>query len=186
MRSILIASALRTPPARITVLATLAACSFALAPLACAQDWKTYTYASDGFTITAPATPQMSSSSVPTDAGSFDVHTYSVDLENDAGALVVAVCNYGAAAKDKDPDVILQGAKNGSIANVHATLTSEKQITLNGYKGLEYEADGADAHLSARIYMVGTVLYQLVEVAPLNHPYPSTKRFFDSFQLISH
>jgi hypothetical protein len=100
--------------------------------------------------------------------------------------LVIAVCDYGAVAKDKDPDVLLQGAKNGSIANMHATLAGEKQITLGGYKGLEYGADSADAHLSARIYMVGTVLYQLIVVTPVNHTYPSAARFFDSFQLTAH
>ena len=123
---------------------------------------------------------------VLTAAGTFQVHSYVVDLQGDSVALVAAVCDYGAAAKDKDPDVLLQGAETGSIENVHATLTSEKKITLGGNQGREYEADSKDAHLSARIYMVGPVLYQLIEVSPVNHPYPGATRFFDSFQLIQH
>jgi hypothetical protein len=182
----MIGSAIRTAPGRIAAFATLAACSLALAPLSRAQDWKTYTYASDGFSITTPSAPQMTSTSVPTAAGSFDVHSYSIDLDGGSGALVVAVCNYGAVAKDKDPDTLLQGAKNGSITNLHGTLTSEKQIVLGDSKGLQFEADSPDAHLSARIYMVGTILYQLIAVMPLNHPYPNAARFFDSFTLTLH
>jgi hypothetical protein len=40
-------------------------------------------------------------------------------------------------------------------------------------------------HFSARIYLVGTTLYQTLTAAPLGKPFASATRFLDSFQLIA-
>jgi hypothetical protein len=40
-------------------------------------------------------------------------------------------------------------------------------------------------HFSARIYLVGTTLYQALTAAPLGKPYAGVPRFLDSFQLIA-
>ena len=62
---------------------------------------------------------------------------------------------------------------------------SERKIKLGVYPGIEYEAESDAAHFTARIYIVGSVLYQTLVVVPLGKPYDDTTRFLDSFQLIA-
>jgi len=100
-------------------------------------------------------------------------------------AMFVGVCDYGAAVTGKDPDALLQGAKNGALQNSKSHLLSEQKITLGVYHGVEFEAESDAAHFSARVYIVGTTLYQTLVVYPLGAPYAGTTRFLDSFQLIA-
>jgi hypothetical protein len=99
--------------------------------------------------------------------------------------MFVGVCDYGNATAGKDPDTLLQGAKNGALQNSNSHLTRETKITLGIYHGLEFEAESDAAHFYARIYMEGSTLYQTLVVYPLGSPYPDTVRFLDSFQLIA-
>jgi hypothetical protein len=80
---------------------------------------------------------------------------------------------------------VLQGAKSGALENTNAHLLSEKAITLGIYPGVEFEAENDTMHFSARIYLVGTTLYQTLIASPLGKPYAGTTRFLDSFQLIA-
>ena len=148
-----------------------------------APEWKSYSYPADGFIASYPSEPQMSKRDVPTDAGSFELRAYLV--EDGEAALYVGVCDYGSAVSGRNPDTVLQGAKTGAIGNVNAHLTREKKITLGTYPGVEFEADNDTMHFYARIYLVGTTLYQTLTAAPLAKPYANVTRFLDSFQLIA-
>ena len=75
--------------------------------------------------------------------------------------------------------------KKDALSNFNSHLLSEKKITLGTYPGVEFEAESDAAHFSARIYMVGTTLYQTLAVAALGKPYADATRFLDSFQLIA-
>ena len=79
---------------------------------------------------------------------------------------------------------MLQGAKQGAINNVKAHLLREKAVTLGSYPGVEFEAENDTMHFYARIYIVGTTLYQTLIASPLSTPYANATRFLDSFQLI--
>jgi hypothetical protein len=147
-----------------------------------AQDWKTYSYPADGFSASFPSMPEMQKRDVPTAAGSFELRSYIVAPSD--SAIFVGVCDYGAATAGKDPDTELQGAKNGALTNSKSHLVSENKITLGIYQGLEFESESDSAHFSARIYMVGTTLYQALVVSPLGKPYVGAARFLNSFQLI--
>ena len=157
--------------------------SLAAALAAQTPEWKSYSYSSDGFGAAFPSEPSMTKQNVPTDAGSFELRAYAV--EDGPTALFIGVCDYGAAAAGKDPDVLLDGAQKGAIANVSGHLVSGKKITLSIYHGVEFEAESDTFHSSARIYLVGTTLYQALTAAPLARPYAGSARFLDSFQLIA-
>ena len=146
-------------------------------------DWKTYTYSADGFSASYPFEPELQKKNVSTDAGTFELRSY-IGTEG-AVAMFVGVCDYGAFTAGKDPDALLQGAKNGALQNSNSHLLSEAKITFGVYHGVEFEAESDQAHFSARIYMVGSTLYQTLTVAPLGTPYAGTARFLDSFQLIA-
>lgn len=161
----------------------LAAILSAQTPAAQAQEWKTYSYPADGFSASFPSQPEESKRNVDTAAGTFELRSYIVD--SGAVALFVGVCDYGATVQGQDPDTLLQGAKNGALENSKTHLTRERKISLGIYHGLEFESESDAAHFYARIYMVGSTLYQIVVVSPLGQPYADTARFLDSFQLIA-
>ena len=155
---------------------------FAVALSARAQEWNSYSFASEGFRASFPSAPEQQKRDVPTDAGSFELRSYLVQA--DPYALFIGVCDYGAQTNGKDPDVLLQGAKQGALTNSNSHLISETRITLGIYHGIGFEAESDTAHFSARIYMVGDTLYQTLVVSPLGKPYAESARFLDSFQLI--
>ena len=153
------------------------------APLAAAGEWKAYSYPADGFSASFPSEPELQKRDVPTEKGSFELRSYVAEVT--PVALLVGVCDYGTATNGKSPDEVLQGARDGALKNSSSHLVSERNITLGIYRGVAFEAESDAAHFSARIYFVGSTLYQTVVVTPLNQPYPGTTRFLDSFQLIA-
>ena len=155
---------------------------FAVALSTQAQVWNSYSYPSDGFRASFPSEPQLQKTNVPTDAGAFELRAYLVEVS--PGALFIGVCDYGGKAEGKDPDTMLQGAKQGALRNVNGHLLSENRVTLGIYHGLAFEAENNTSHFSARIYMVGDTLYQTLVISPLGSNYADTTRFLDSFELI--
>jgi hypothetical protein len=148
-----------------------------------AQEWKPYSYPSDGFRASFPSQPQQSKQNVDTKAGTFEMRMYIV--ETSVVALLAGVCDYGQKAEGSDPDVVLEGAKQGALSNTNSHLLREKKITLAGYHGLEFESENDTTHFTARIFMVRTTLYQIVVVYSIKNTYTDTARFLDSFALIA-
>lgn len=171
----------RTLPSRLAACA--AVLCFASMLGAQAPEWKTYSYPADGFSASYPSVPELSKRDVPTDKGSFELRAYLA--QDGEAALFVGVCDYGSAVAGRNPDTVLDGAKTGAVGNVNGHLVSEKKIMLGTYPGVEFEAENDTMHFSARIYLVGTTLYQTLTAAPLGKPYAGATRFLDSFQLIA-
>jgi hypothetical protein len=161
----------------------VAAVLSAQTPAAPAPDWQTYSYPADGFSALFPAQPQEQKQNVPTDAGTFELRAYLVT--EGPSALFVGVCDYGTAVNGRDPQTVLNGAQQGAIDNVKAHLISGSKMTLGAYPGLAFEAENDSMHFSARIYLVGSTLYQALVASSLQQPYADTARFLDSFQLIA-
>lgn len=155
----------------------------AIVPTAIALDWKPYPYPADGFSASFPSQPKVANQDMMTDAGKFELRTYVSD-EGQA-EFIAAVCNYGQTAAGKDPDTLIANAEKGAVNNLKAHLVSEKNITLGTDKGIEFEADSDTAHVAARIYLAGNVLYQMIVASPLNARPDDTSRFLNSFQLLS-
>ncbi len=153
------------------------------AAIASAQTLTQYQYPSDGFRASYPGEPKLSKRNIPTDTGTFELRSYVA--ESGDAALFVGVCDYGSQVAGSDPAKLLQGAKNGALTNSKSHLVdgSEKSFTFQGHPALEFQAESDAAHFRARIYMVGTTLYQTLVVSPLGTPYQSTQEFLDSFAL---
>jgi hypothetical protein len=148
-----------------------------------ASVWKSYSYPAEGFSAVFPAEPSLQKKDVPTEKGSFQLRAYLA--EDGPAAVFVGICDYGSAVADRTPDMVLDGAQQGAIDNVSAHLTRGKVITLGVYPGRDFEADNDTMHFYARIYLVGTTLYQTLVASPLGQPYAANAtRFLDSFQLI--
>jgi hypothetical protein len=147
-----------------------------------AADWKTYPYPADGFSASFPSQPQFEKQNVPTDAGTVEYHSYTA--EDASATLIAGVTDFGAVLAGKDPDAILQGAKNGAVTNSKGRLISEKPITLATNHGLAFDLDNDSAHVTVRVYLVGTSIYEMIVASPLRSNYAGTTRFLDSLQLI--
>ena len=162
-----------------------AAALLVLAPrITQAQDWQTFRYPADGFSAAFPTMPHQDNRDIETQAGKVELRSYT--LEVDEVALFIGVCDYGTKAEGTAADDMLEGAKNGALQNSKAQLTRESKIAIGGYKGLEFESESDGTHYIARIYMVGTRMFQTLVVYPSASPYPDATRFLDSFQLLTH
>jgi glucose/arabinose dehydrogenase len=146
-------------------------------------EWKTYRYPADGFSASFPSEPVAQKQHVPTGTVTLELRNYTVATET--VTVEVGVCDYGDAIGGGDPDAILEGAKNGAVSNLSARLLTSKKITLGVYPGIAFEAEAEQLHLSARIYLVGTMIYQTFVAWPPGKTYSETNRFLDSFQLIA-
>lgn len=146
------------------------------------ENWQTYNYSSDGFSISFPAAPTTNAQNVPTDKGTFELRAYVA--QSGSSAMFAGVCDYGTIMNGADPNAVLQGAKKGAADNVKAHITTETNITLGIYPGVAFEAENDSLHFSVHIFYVGTTLYQILTASPLKEPYSGTTRFLNSFQLI--
>ena len=165
------------------VLAIAGALFAATPPQDTQNQWKEYSYASDGFAVSAPEQPGFIKQDKPTASGTVEVHNYSIELGNNSGVMISAT-QYPAQPKDS-PKTILQSAKNGAIGAVNAKLISEKEITLNDFPGLEFEAATDDFHMRVRMYLAKTRLITMMAIAPKDSTIPATAdRVFSSFKLL--
>ena len=146
--------------------------------------WKQYPYPSDGFAVSSPLQPTFSSQLKQTDAGNVEIHTYAIQLGNNG---VVMISSSEVRGLDKESaKARLQMAKAGALKAGNATLTTEKEITLGGYPGLQYEATAQNLHVRARMYIVKDKLYQLMEISPLATSFPAeAERISSSFKLLN-
>ncbi len=75
---------------------------------------------------------------------------------------------------------MLKSSENGALENLKAHLVAERTINLGIEHGVEFEAENESEHISARIYLRGSSLYQFLVVCPVNAKYSDTAHFFDS------
>lgn len=145
--------------------------------------WKLYSYPEDGFAAMFPSQPDEQKKNPAAFAGTLELRSY-VSNAGDA-SLFVSVCDYGAAAENKNPKQLLLGAKNSALANSGAHLLNEKAISLGPNHGLQFEAENEATHFTARFYIVESTLYQVLVVFPLDKPFTQASYFLDSFKLIA-
>lgn len=143
---------------------------------------KSYSYPSDGFQASFPAEPTLSKRNVDTQKGSFELRSYT--CSDSSWAYLVGVCEYGSAISDQDSYTTLENAKNGALANTNSHLVKEQKIKLSVVAGIAYESEGDEAHFTARIYLAGTTLYQVLVVYPIGNAPPDAESFLESFGLI--
>ena len=173
--------------ARVTAGAIVLIGLLAAAPLytqTAPEVWKQYPYPSDGFAISAPSVPTYSNQVKATDAGNVEIHTYTIPLGSN-GVVMISSSQVNGLEKNS-PRTRLQMAKEGALKAGDATLTTEKEITVGRYPGLQYEATAQNLHVRARMYIVKNRLFQLLEISPLTTPFPiEAERISTSFKILN-
>jgi len=158
-------------------------------PLPAGWRWVT---AEDGkFRAAFPSQPSVEHSTEDTEAGKAQTVTYSVTSEADGSFLAVAVTKFpdGTMAQAL-PSQVLEGARDGALANVNGKIVTDKSVMVDGpkggkrfYPGRDYEATGAQGtRISTRVILVEDRLYQIIFVrtAEKNEPF---KQLLPTFAL---
>lgn len=168
----------------VCVLVFLIAAVVAAAAAQTAQvEWKQYAYASDGFAVSAPVQPSFSRQDKPTATGNVEMHNYTIELGHNSGVMISSAQLQGQ--QTASPKAILQKAKDGALAAVNAKLTSEHEIALQGFPGVEFDAANDQFHTRVRMYLVNARLITMMALAPKESGFPAgADRILDSLKLL--
>ncbi len=96
--------------------------------------WEEFSSSEGAFSILMPGAPTEHTNTVNTAVGPIDAYFFL--LEQKDIAYMVGYSDYPDTVVQKtNPDAILEGARNGAVANVQGKLLKELIISLNGYPG---------------------------------------------------
>jgi hypothetical protein len=144
---------------------------------------KEFSSAEGGFKVKMPGSPKKQSQP----AAGTTLHTYSV--EGRSGAMIASYGDMPIPAKEPEAKIQdrLDGARQGMLKNVNATLVKETKIQLpGGHPGREITADlpAGKGIMRARIFLVDTRLYQILVVGvPTFANSTDATTFLESFEL---
>jgi len=153
------------------------------APTAPTLNWKTYSYPAVGFRVSFPAEPKLDEKKQDAPLGTILFTSYCTQVAN--ANLCAAVIDQGPDATGLAPEVLLGRLKMGLELAVKTKTLSEKDIELDGNKGVEVETVNETLHLTTRLYWVNNTLYQTMVSVPATETFSGTARFLDSFRLIT-
>jgi hypothetical protein len=151
---------------------------------ALAQDgWKEYPFPEDGFSISAPAKPAFAKESTETAIGPLEQHTYQVQLGADSGLMINTTdFKQGDSLPLKK---LLEAGMNGAAENSKSTASKEKDVSLEGNAGIEFELANETFHARVQLFFVNGKMLTVMAAAPAAKPIPAeADRFFSSLKLI--
>jgi hypothetical protein len=147
-------------------------------------EWQEFT--EEGrFSVTVPRALIKTMQKEETQIGEIDIHMFTTEY---------AGIEYAVGYNDYPPDLILDpqlgldGARDGIVANVNGKLLSEQPISIDDHPGRELAVEATDNSRTiiakVRIYLVENTLYQILAVAPKDlSSSPDIAKFMDSFKL---
>lgn len=147
-------------------------------------EWQEFT--EEGrFSVTVPRALTETTQKEETQIGEIDIHMFLTKHEE---------IEYGVGYNDYPPELIidpqlgLDGSRDGIIASVDGELLSEQPISIDDHPGRELTIEATENSrtiiVQARIYLVENTLYQILTVAPEEHSSsPDIAKFMDSFKL---
>lgn len=129
-------------------------------------------------------------SDVPSELGELKLYMYtSVDSEH--GVCLVGYSDVKTITmSDGVKQEMLEGAQEGALSNMNATLVSEEEITLDGNPGrsIRFISETEEMNLRGRMdyYIVGRRMYQVgfIEIADGALESDGVSDYFASFKLI--
>jgi hypothetical protein len=152
------------------------------ASAAYAQAWNEFSYASDGFAVSAASVPELSKQTAQSAVGPVETRIWTWDYS--ATAVVIAVADYPTV--NSSVQEVLTNAANGEAgAWKDGKVTSRTPITLQGVSGVECVIDGSEFHGRSRIFFQGRRLWQMLSLAATGAPlYGKTDQMFASFRFV--
>jgi len=148
-----------------------------------AGKWKTYKYPADGFRASFPSEPKLERNQKEAKSGAILMNSYCAQVSTTY--LCAAVIDQGPEATGLTPETLLNRTKLGVLAAPKARKLSQREIDLDGHKGVEIETASDTVHVFTRIYLVDQTIYQTLVTFPVDGSYTDTNRFLDSFKWIA-
>lgn len=149
------------------------------------SDKPKFTSDEGNFKIAFPGEPTFKTEVVPTELGDIEMKAFTYEYGQDA-AYMVAYSDYPVEAVEAgDKNLMLQGAKEGVIGNMEASIEEEKDIEIDGNPGVYFKAKSKNFATVYKIFLVRNRLYQIGIIKAGTYPADSDiKSFLDSFELI--
>lgn len=137
------------------------------------------------FSVSMPGTPQKDIKNISSSFGILKMYTFAFEKPNIA--YVVVYTDYPRSVVDnKDPEIMLDGARNGAMQNAGGRLLNEEFIEFGEYPGreLKFEVKGGRGLGRAVILLADTRLYQVMAIgAKQSFPSKTVQKFIDSFEM---
>ena len=156
-------------------------------PSPVAPAWGPFSSPEGNFSILMPGTPSHATNAVNTAVGTIDMHMYSRELGNNT-AYAVIYSDYPEFITRASPDKVLDGGRDGAIANSKGKLISEQNIFLDGgHAGREIKIDiPGKGLMKIRAFLVRNRLYQVMVAAPGDViDSEESRKFLTSFNLLT-
>jgi hypothetical protein len=161
-------------------------------------EWIAYTAPDGSFSVRLPEEPEVQEQTIETAEGDVTLAIYAVEGK-DAAWLISAntmppITAEVISSGDEDKiNEILQGGRDGALANLGGTLDREETIDVDGNPGLEVrftapgdeEAGIDEIKGAARIIMVGPILYQVVVMTMPEGMDETVQPYLESFMISS-
>lgn len=154
--------------------------------------WSAGVYSQEKFRAAFPTKPKVERTADETEAGTAESVTYSVSL-SDGSYLAIAVSKFpDGAMKNALPAKVLEGARDGALANVNGEAMGDRTILVDApkgdkrrkYPGREFEAKVPNGmRVAMRVILVGDRLYQLMHVR-MNEDREIFEQLVSSFELL--
>src|SRR5947209_5289065 len=151
--------------------------------------WQEYTAQDGSFTVQMPAKPFESEESQQSPAGPLTMHMMAGSMQ-EKGIYIAAYTDYPNVSNNVSTKMLLDFAAQGAVNNSGASVLSKKEITLDGYQGIEVEMDVPPSKIpgggkaTCRIYWASPRIYILfVGGSTSSGVYESRSKFLDSFKL---
>jgi hypothetical protein len=156
-----------------------------LAGAAMAQAWTAYSPEGGRYRVDMPGTPKVSTAPIPVATGQTVPMTEAVVRNGKVDYLASYVDYPERVARAVSTELLLDRVRDGMAAG--NTLRAEKKLTLGRFPGREYvivQANGSN--VATRIWWVRGRLYELMVTGSAGiENQPDTRRFFESFNLIT-
>ncbi len=137
------------------------------------------------FKVKFSGTPDVSNENIETEVGNIAMYMFMYE-KSVTEAEMIAYSDYPSEMVAlSNTDDMLQGAKEGAVSNLQATVTEEKEIMYNKHKGLEFKANSTQFYVNYKIFLVNNRLYQIAIMRDGSYAsQANVDKFFNSFELI--
>lgn len=146
-----------------------------------AQTWQQHRPEGAGYVVEMPGEPKVSWRDVSTKIG--DIKTYIATSALPPLAFVTMFSRYPEELiKSRSVDSILEGGRNGAVANVKGTLRDEKILTIDSFPGREIIIDAPSGQVVLlRYFLGGVTLVQAIVGGPAGvETNADARRFLES------
>lgn len=148
------------------------------------QNWETLN--GDKFSASLPGAPTKSEQNQTTAVGQIQINMYSLDRGSEAYA--VGYSEYPSFVfTSKDPQLLLDSARDGGIKNINGEVLDERPIKLGDYVGREVTGKSPQGYsFIMRIYLANPREYMTMYVKQGDQPNSDNgRKFLESFRITS-